>query len=581
MTETLEERKSWTGAALNGLLGLLIVLFCVSLFKHISYPLLWNDEAESAMLGQRVLEYGYPKVHDGKNTVFLFTAYKRGVRAGYNLKHDAITYMTWGAYYWAAIGVYLARFAGDLYAKTALLRLPFAIMGFLGLLLFGLSARRLFSDKNHYKVFLILFAFVELFSVSLVLHLREVRYYPLLVFMSACFVYVYSSYFLYKRMSDLCYYILMTVLLFFAYHVSFIEFGIFGVVLAFNRGVALLAKVLRTPGGFKRELGFELKAAIPLVLSAVLLFPFLLFFETFRAAAVVAEAMEFTHETYWENLGMILNHLARREFLYTLIVVKIAWLIFRFSARDQEIEEDKRSETIRFRQFSFFLTSFLILYALIIARTPHLFVRYYIPLQPVMVMILVTDLFVVSHYIQALQKPFVFATKLACSLFLLATFCLNAVNKIPFIKGHLYEITHQYKGVLDYVIPYIRQNFKNPENLVIATNYEELSYMYYLGSKVTIGYVYNNLEEDLRYTPDIIIFRKRWGSEPRFFKILLTRDAYRRVSFPVFDYEVNNIPEFDYKFFNHLFQTKFASTEEEKADLWVKEDHITEIQGGG
>jgi hypothetical protein len=39
----------------------------VSLFKNISYPLFWADESMAVMGGVRVLEYGYPKVHDGKN----------------------------------------------------------------------------------------------------------------------------------------------------------------------------------------------------------------------------------------------------------------------------------------------------------------------------------------------------------------------------------------------------------------------------------------------------------------------------------------------------------------------------------
>ena len=158
---------------------------------------------------------------------------------------------------------------------------------------------------------------------------------------------------------------------------------------------------------------------------------------------------------------------------------------------------------------------------------------------------------------------------MAWSLVLLTIFAVNAVNKIPYIKGHLFEITHQYKGVLDYTIPFIQQNFKNPEDLIIATNYEEFAYMYYLGSKVTIGHVYNNLEDDLKYTPDIVSYRASWGDDPHVFQTIMQNATYKTITFPVYDYWVNNIPELDFTI-KHLFRTKYASNDPEMARLYVR-----------
>jgi hypothetical protein len=50
-----------------GLMILLAVMAC----KNISYPLLCSDESETIMTAQQITLYGYPKVHDGKNTVFI------------------------------------------------------------------------------------------------------------------------------------------------------------------------------------------------------------------------------------------------------------------------------------------------------------------------------------------------------------------------------------------------------------------------------------------------------------------------------------------------------------------------------
>ncbi|MDR3184425.1 MAG: hypothetical protein LBT49_03365 [Prevotellaceae bacterium] len=48
----------------------LFLLLLFSLFKNISYQLLWNDESMTAVGAEVVLEYGYPKVHGEKNVFY-------------------------------------------------------------------------------------------------------------------------------------------------------------------------------------------------------------------------------------------------------------------------------------------------------------------------------------------------------------------------------------------------------------------------------------------------------------------------------------------------------------------------------
>ena len=50
--------------------ALAALLLGVFLFKHLSYPLLWDQEAVTAAFGGRILEHGYPKVHGPKNAVY-------------------------------------------------------------------------------------------------------------------------------------------------------------------------------------------------------------------------------------------------------------------------------------------------------------------------------------------------------------------------------------------------------------------------------------------------------------------------------------------------------------------------------
>lgn len=565
------QKTSFASPVLNSILGVLIILFCLSLFKNVSYPLVWNDESEGIMAGQRILEYGYPKVHDGKNTVISSLA--PGINVGYKEKYDANIIITWGNYYWCAIGVFLAKFTNDIYTKTALLRLPFTVMGLFGLLLFVFSARKLFSSKEHFKIFAALFVFVELFSIALVLHMREARYFSLVIFLSACFFYIYSNYFLFHKMSNLKYWIGMTLLLFFTFHVNFIAFAILAATLAFNRGIVFLFSFFRNPKSFKQGFIAVTKESIPLIASAVLVYPFVVFFEMAKTSAAMSEFVKFTFESYQTNLGMIYDYLTNLEFAYTFIIVKAIWLILKWYLPKQSVNKKitSFSPVELFQKFSLFATSFLVIYALIIARTPWLFVRHYIVLQPVLVLILITDIFLLFAMVNQLPKQSFKMARNLCLVFLVVTFSVNARNKLEPIKDHLYEMTHQYKGCLDYVIPYIQEKYPHPDSLVIATNYEEFSYMYYLGSKVTIGYVYNNLEDDLKYIPDIILYRKSWGTDPKYFNEFMQKAKYQKVTFPVADYFVNNIPEFGSNYVTkHLFRTKLAQNEQQMVEMYIR-----------
>jgi hypothetical protein len=140
--------------------------------------------------------------------------------------------------------------------------------------------------------------------------------------------------------------------------------------------------------------------------------------------------------------------------------------------------------------------------------------------------------------------------------------------KIALIKAHAYELRHQYKGPIDFVIPYLENTYDHPERLVIATNYEELSYMYYLGSKVTIGFVGNNLHEDMGYIPDIIIKRNNFAYTNGVFDRLFKMASYKKISFPVKDYFVNNIAETRW----HLFATPVSSNPSDWVNLYIKDD---------
>jgi hypothetical protein len=567
---TLQKSKL-TDLGLNIVIGILFLIFCFSLFKNISYPLLWNDESEGVMTAQQILEYGYPKVHGDKNMVFMPPT--SDVNIGYKKEYDANIYMTWGSYYCTCISVLLARFSDDLYTKTALIRIPFAVIGLAGLIIFSISLFPFFNNRRSYKWFLILFSFIELFSVFLVLHLREARYYSMIIFMCSCFFYVYVRRVFIKQFSYYKYALLLFLIFFVTFQINFIAFTIFTVVFFIHLPLWLYIQKGKTnyPSNYNSLFKLFARESAPVIAAVIAVIPFIIFFELLTTSKAVSDFYHFSFDIYKQNIKLILNYLTKFEFFYTFLFIKIVMLtvvaFVKYKTPIRKLQVNKKLIPL-----SFFLLLLFIVYSLIVSRTPYyLYVRFFIEIQPLMVLMMIIDLFIIADQIAAIDKKknYTGVIILINALFVIV-FIYNSLNKFEYIGEHIYEINNQYKGPLDYTIPYIKDNFKNTQNLVIATNYEEFSYMYYLGSRVIVGYIGNNLEHEAFLHPDIIVYRKPWGNFIDVFNNFLRGAKYTRVSFPIQDFSVNNIPEPDFAI-EHQFRTRWANTENEKVDIFLKE----------
>src|SRR4030066_475713 len=190
-----------------GLLLISTALFFFSVFKNIQYPLMWGDEAETALYARRILTYGYPKVHDGKNTL---DQHRVPGDVGVNKKYDLYTIEMWGQYYFGAIGEYFAQQTSDFYLKTTILRSSFAIMGILGIFTLPMLFFLLFEKKTRKIIFALLFyVIIQLFSISLILHIREVRSYSLSIFLSSLSVLIFYTYHLKKKINSSWYFVLL------------------------------------------------------------------------------------------------------------------------------------------------------------------------------------------------------------------------------------------------------------------------------------------------------------------------------------------------------------------------------------
>lgn len=562
------------------------VLFLISLFKNISYPLLWADEGMTVMHGERVLQYGYPKVHDGKNVVYDLR--HSNPELGIDEKTDAyIGGPNWAMYYVAALGVKFAKMSDDIFIKTAILRIPFAILGLMGLMIFAFHGAQFFGSQSSKRVFFVLFAFFELISVPLVLHLREARYYPLTVFVTALVIFVYTRHKILKKTSYLRYAVLLTFSLFLMFVTFSPIYFIFLVAIFLHESMAFLKELfskyigkssriaLGTPFSLSKPFKCYLRDTLPLIFSLIAVFPLILFFNPFYIAEEMAKFKILSlgisqWDLYLANLFIISKYFTSFDFICLAIFLKFCLLL---SFRRFGVNHVSSSDVCKLT-FSNFLTILFIVYFFAIGRVPNaLFTRYFIPLQPVLALMIILDVSLVYSFISLRPSPGHNYYKVILVIVFASFIFANISKNMEYIKGHVYELFQQYKGPLDYLIPFIKETYRDTDKIVIATNYEETSFMFYLGSRVIIGFTGNNLEQDTRMVPDIVIFRKGWRTflDPGIFAAFLGRHHYQRVSFPVLDYNVNNIPELNlWPPYQHQFQTFNTEDENKKVDIFLK-----------
>jgi hypothetical protein len=556
----------------------LFLLLLFSLFKNISYPLLWNDESMTAEGAKVVLEYGYPKVHGEKNV--FYDLLHTNPTIGINEKDDAFAgSSSWGQYYYSVIGHKLAERTDDLYAKTGIFRSTYAIAGLLGMLFLAFIAWRFVSGAFARNVFLALFLLFSLISISHTLHLREVRYYSLVLLLSSIIVGIYVLFRFYKPFNKIVFVLLEVAALW----LSFVTWSPLFAITLFSMGVSEI--FIFVDRYRKTNFAGALRNAWPMLAFAVIaiigVIPMMIELKYFEISSAIAEFFGFNMEMYWNNVSILFDHFKKQELLFAAIAMKIFLLCYMKKARKQNPQLFK---------ISAFLTLYLLASVFIIARIPqNVSVRYVTYLQPVLSVIIIFDLFMVLyaarskplHVPRHKTKPATVVAekritpKMAFPLIVFALlFSYTFFNNLHKVKGHVYEMFHQYKGPLDYTIPYIKDHFSRADTLVIAANYEEYSYMYYLGSKVIVGYVGNNLEEDAKQVPDIIAYRKLWPHFAGLFNNYLSRAPYKPVSFPVFDSPINNIPGFgneQYPLLNHRFKTFYTDDPKQATYLYIKQ----------
>ena len=556
-------------------LAILAVLLAGALFGRVQFgqlahPLMWHDEALTAVFGERVLDYGYPKVHgkDGEPHYPMHHDLSVGTKEG----SDAYIGSPWLQYYFAAAGVAWAERTEDLYAKTFRLRLPFALAGCAGLailLMTGLSAIRGSLRKLS---FALLYLLALSYSVLLVLHLREVRYYALTVLLVASAVSLAACYTVFRKLSAPAYAValaLVCILLFNSFYLAFVG-------LAIGLGLHACIGSLRAASETREDASLTswlIPHLAPLVLAAIAVLPLLAFYEVFDVAAAFSERYSGPKNAYAYKLIGLVKGLLRYEFLAPALACHAAAFVSLQRASNEAIEA-----TAKRRQLTRMLAVVIVCYGATVALAPFYYERYSIALSPVITMLMLLDGFTLLDLQRDQRRaPAAIAITTACAVCLAATL----VVRLPDFTARLAEVSTPIEGPLDHAVAYLKTAYPRPDELVIATNYEDPSLRFYLGSRVIVGWFNPDVERDLDATPDIIIPRpgNRHLEE---LATLAARGSFEQKRFPIQNVHANNVPSlapWNHARWVHRFSTPAAESDSPDA-FFLLERSPAEIAPG-
>jgi hypothetical protein len=318
------------GAALNRIgpniaLAMAAALFATMVLTHLSYPLIWEDESDSVMFGQRILRFGYPKVHDEKNTLY---GLKDKLEIGVDPETDAYTGAPWVNYYVGAIGVALAEQVDDVYEKTFRVRLPYTLIGFAGLiLLFVAVAPAMGASRGAKQRAAFTYLLMLCVSISLILHLREARYYPIVLLQYGALVYAFVRHHFYQQLSFGRYVAISFVSLFLLFNTFYPAFGVWCIATSIFLGL----RALQRNEPFASKVASLLRTNAPVFIATATVLPLLLYFDFAVQADRWFDQFGSSVAAYGYNLWIVLFNMLRFEFLVPALVLKAALVVLRFS----------------------------------------------------------------------------------------------------------------------------------------------------------------------------------------------------------------------------------------------------------
>lgn len=495
----------------------LVVAGLVLLLTNLGNIYLWQDEAETALLSQRLGQYGLPLAFDGRNLI-------RQAPLDVQYTPDWIwVYHPWLPFSFTALSFAL------LGPTTFAARLPFALAGLATVLLLYDSVRRHLKDQR----LAMLSSSLLLLCVPFLLHARQCKYFA---FAALFTVAVLDAYLLLTQTDHrlaVPYLILAGFGLFQsnfgAFLPTFVGLGIHFVLQGISR--KRLARL-----------------AFPLVMLAALVIPWAVYLQTWARGRFVFDIYRF--------IGHLVHYVVYITGWVLPWPLAVAFVLLFWSAWRRAQPEANvfglytavivatllfLSATFIWMYFSY-IVQLVPLLAVLLAYTVLRLSKRSVVRVAVVALLLLTNVLQLVPYVLPITRSFKWAS-LAPRPYLAETDALLEAAGRPRsdLLNYTYELTHDYDGP-DEGIVLLLQRQARPGDLVVA-NYGELPILFYTGLDVAGGLAAFRIGELDR--PEWVI-KRRDGPYPQEMDKLLASANYRAITIPYADILWGNRPVPEY-----------------------------------
>ena len=486
--KTLSEHKYVLGIVLLG---------SILLFKNLDNIYLWQDEAETALLAESILNHGYPRAWDGKSII------TQNAEKDFN-EHYVWTWSPWLQLYITACSFWLFG------THTFSARFPFVLIGIASICFLYFFALKLYGNRRIAQTSALLMAT----SIPFLLHARQCRWYMAALFSTIWLLYAYIKLQRHEK-HGILHFTLSSVVLFFSNYL---------VYLSLMGGVMLHYLYCQWQDFTKPALKPMLIASAS---SLIVILPWIVYsrawdksnpFEEYKLPLVSRVLLIF-----------LKNMLNINNFIFPLLfTAAIGWILLNRGKGDAEMN---RVNTI-------LILLIIFCTIVVLSAMPWMYFRYLIALVPLSCLLLGL----------IIDKIMFFSKALSYGVIVLLIFTnVFSLTLPPYtirfdFLNYLYEITHDYDGPNEGIVSYLAKHGK-PGQLVI-TNYGQLPIMFYTDLRA-IGF-----GQDPRTSEqaDWIIIRRGRGYQT-YLRSLCTHYQAITIDYPDIPWE--NMPDPSY----HQYRT--------------------------
>ena len=401
-----------------------IFLYCTNLGNIY----LWQDEAQTALISQTILQDGVPRGYDGRN----FFSQELGAEYGENY---IFKWHTWLPFY------IVAAFFKIFGKNTFTARLPFALFGLGSVFFLYYLTKSIF--RNNREAYMA--ALVLLMSIPFIILSRQCRYYSMAAFFSLMTVFGYQAILMKNKKGPFVYFAGATFLFHTQYvYVATMFAALVLHLLIFNRD---------------RWRNFLLPTLAVLVVNS----PWIIWLSGMKYGEQYGETF-FTLQPFIFKITSFSKDIARFIFQPLLLIIPLAVFLYRLLLK-KVTELPTRNFLSGASLAIFYIASTLVALSL---AAPAPFFRYLAPLIPFFAMLI--------------GIIFAYAMRIHVAA---GVVLIGAIIVFSPIREYFFELSHDYNGPMEGIVNYLNEHAD--KNDIVAITYGDMPVKFYTGLRVVGG----------------------------------------------------------------------------------------------